>query len=54
MAAIGYDADGNAVGMRRWQAPAPLAKGASQAFSLDIYSVGTPMVKVDLYVEAKP
>jgi len=54
VAAIGYDADGNAVGMRRWQAPSPLAIGASQAFSLDVYSVGAPIVKVDLYVEAKP
>ena len=54
VAAIGYDADGNAVGMRRWQSPAPLAAGSSQAFKLDVYSVGAPIVKVDLYVEAKP
>jgi LysM repeat protein len=54
VAAFGYDADGNVVGVRRWQASGPLPAGGSIPFSLYIYSAAGPIVKVDLYCEARP
>jgi hypothetical protein len=54
VAAIAYDSSGGVVGLRRWQASGPLPAGGRLPFSLNVYSVGGTIVKVDLLVEARP
>jgi hypothetical protein len=54
MAAVAYDSSGSVVGLRRWEAAAPLPAGGRLPFALNVYSVGGTIMKVDLLVEARP
>lgn len=52
-AAIAYDVDGLVVGVRRWESAAPLSAGQKISFSLQVYSSGAAIAKVDVLVEAR-
>lgn len=53
VAAVAYDADGEVVGVRRWEGGAEA--GAGQVpFSLLVSSVGPPIAYVEVWVEARP
>jgi LysM repeat protein len=52
--AVAYDEAGNVVGLRRWQNSAPLPAGRSLPFSLQVYSTGAKIARVDLLGEARP
>lgn len=54
VAAVAYDSSGSVVGLRRWEAAAPLLAGGSLPFALNVYSVGGTITKVGLLVEARP
>jgi LysM repeat protein len=49
-----YDASGNVVGVRRWEADSILTSDAPVPFSFDVFSVGPPIAQVDFLVEARP
>ncbi len=49
--AVAYDAQGRAVGARRWEAEAP-PQGHPVAFAMDVYSIGPPIAHVVLNAEA--
>lgn len=51
LAAVAYDADGNIVGVRRWESVTALAAGRGQLFVLRVYSTGAPINRVELLVE---
>jgi LysM repeat protein len=52
IAAVAYDAQDNIVGIRRYQSVNSLKPGESMPFTLDIYSIGGKIVKVDFFGEA--
>jgi hypothetical protein len=52
--ACAYDADGNVVGLRRWDAPAALTADAPLAFDFQVYSVGPGIARVEFLAEARP
>jgi LysM repeat protein len=52
--ASAYDADGELVGLRRWEAASPLAAGEGLGFHFQVASVGAEITHVDLLVEARP
>lgn len=54
IAAAAYDNQGNIVGIRRYQSGEALNAGGSTAFTLNIYSIGGKIEKVDLFGEANP
>lgn len=47
-----FDADGRVVAVRRWDSIEPLSGGGSLPFTLYLYSLGGPIERVDLLVEA--
>ncbi len=49
-----YDANGNVVGVRRWESTTPVAGGVNLPFSFTVASVGPAIDHVDLLVEARP
>ncbi|KAF0108183.1 MAG: hypothetical protein FD146_1197 [Anaerolineaceae bacterium] len=49
-----YDASGNVVGVRRWEAATPVTGGVSLPFSFSVSSVGPAIDRVELLVEARP
>jgi hypothetical protein len=51
---VAYDAQGNVIGMRRWESTTPAAGGVSLPFEFKISSLGPPIDRVDLLVEARP
>ncbi len=54
VAAVAYDAGGNIVGARRWEADAPLPPGGQAAFTVSVYSTGAPIARVALLAQARP
>ena len=52
--ASAYDADGNVVGVRRWESTAALNAGASVAFNYPVFSVGPGIARVEFLAEARP
>jgi len=52
--AVGYDADGRVVGVRRWESGTVLAAGKRTNFELLLYSLGPEIAQVDVLVEARP
>jgi LysM repeat protein len=52
--AAGYDAAGNVVALRRWEAASPLSAGGSLPFELTLSSVGPAIERVEFLVEARP
>ncbi len=56
VAAVGYDADGRAVGVRKWEASVPDSEGGWQslAFNMTVFSLGPRIARVEVLVEARP
>ncbi len=54
VAATAYDADGNVVGVRRWDAGGGLEPGSRMKFGLTVASLGPAIERVELVVEARP
>ena len=52
--AVAYAPDGRVVGIRRWEAQTPIPTGQSIPLSLNIYSLGSAIDRVELYAEARP
>jgi LysM repeat protein len=50
--ATAFDADGRVVAVRRWEGPQPVSSSAELPFTLYLYSLGGPIDRVDLLVEA--
>jgi len=51
---VAYDAQGNVIGLRRWESTTPVAGGVSLPFDFTVSSLGPPIDRVDLLVEARP
>ncbi len=51
--AVAYDAAGGVVGFRRWEGSG-LQPGGSLPFTLTVASLGAAVVRVELFVEARP
>lgn len=54
VAVIAWDAAGNIVGMRRWEAAAPLSAGSAAPFSVNVYSSSGRIARVEWFAEAQP
>lgn len=54
LAATAYDARGRVVGVRRWESDAVLPAGRTLPFKFQISSMGPPIERVELLVEARP
>lgn len=56
VAAVAYDAQGDVVGVRRWekQDAQPLERGRALAITMSVYSVFTVIERVEVFVEARP
>lgn len=54
LVAVAADASGEIIGYRRWEWSGLLQPGASQAFTLPVYSLGPQIQHVDVLVEARP
>ena len=52
--ATAFDADGNVVGLRRWESPSALTTGTPVAFDFLISSVGPAIDRVEFLAEARP
>jgi hypothetical protein len=52
--AVAYAADGNVVGVRRWEAPAALDAGDGLPFNFTVYSMGPAIHRVEFLTEARP
>lgn len=52
--AVGYDAAGRVVGVRRWENTSPLTAGSALDAELTLYSAGDPIARVDVLAEARP
>jgi len=50
--ATAFDAAGNVVAARRWEVEGPIEAGATQSFTLSLYSLGGAIDQVDLLAEA--
>jgi LysM repeat protein len=51
--AVAYDAQGQVVGARRWEADKGLKPSGSMSFAVTAYSLGPPIDHVDVIVEAR-
>jgi hypothetical protein len=54
VALIAYDATGDVVGMRKWEAAEPLPPAGRLPFTITVYSLGPAIAKVDAVAEARP
>ncbi len=52
--ATAYDADGNVVGLRRWEFAVPVTAEAPAGFDFQVASVGPAIDRVDFLAEARP
>jgi LysM repeat protein len=52
--ATAYDADGNVVGMRRWESPSTLVHETPVGFDFMISSLGAGIDRVEFLLEARP
>lgn len=52
--AVGYDAGGRIVAVRRWESTAPLEPGGSLEAALTLYTAGDAITRVDVLAEARP
>ena len=50
--AAAYGTDSALVGMRRWESPASLKGGETLPFSIDLYSLGPQIERVEVFAEA--
>jgi hypothetical protein len=53
VAAVAYNAHGEIIGVRRWEASESLKAGGSIPFTLYVYSLDDPIEQVDMFVEAR-
>jgi len=53
VAAVAYDADGNVVGVRRWESASALPAGGRLPFEMQVSSSGGPITRVDVVAEAR-
>lgn len=51
---VAYAADGQVVGMRRWESDRPLAAGGALDFTVRVYSSGAEINRVEVLTEARP
>ena len=51
---VAYDEAGNVVGLRRWEATSSLQPGGGLPFEFIVSSLGSPIARVELLVEARP
>jgi hypothetical protein len=54
VAAVAYDAAGQVVGVRKWEASESLPPSGSLGFTVTVYSLGPAIVRVEAVVEARP
>ena len=54
LVAVAYDASDQIAGYRRWEWLGSLLPGDSQPFKLSVYSLGSPIQRVEVQVEARP
>ncbi len=54
VAAVAYSADGRLAGVRRWEGTTEIAPGGVAGFSFSISSLGPPIARVELFLEARP
>jgi LysM repeat protein len=52
--ATSYDAEGNVVGVRRWESPSTLTADIAISFDFMVYSVGPAIDRVEFLAEARP
>ena len=52
--AVAYDDQGQAVGMRKWDAEKALMAGKKISFDIELYSLGPKIANVDVQAEARP
>lgn len=52
--AVAYAQDGQVAGLRRWEAQPPIAIGEPIPFSTSVYSLGTTIERLELFVEVRP
>jgi len=51
--AVAYDADGNPLGLRRWEASLPISDPGKIPFETIVYSMAGPIDRVELFAEAR-
>lgn len=51
--AVAYDADGNPLGLRRWEASLPISNPGRIPFETIVYSMAGPIDSVELFAEAR-
>jgi LysM repeat protein len=51
--AVAYDADGNPLGLRRWEASLPISDPGRIPFETIVYSMAGPIAAVELFAEAR-
>jgi LysM repeat protein len=54
VAAVAYDRNDTVVGFRRWESTAELSGAAGLRFEFQVYSLDTPIARVDVFPEARP
>ena len=54
LAIIAYDQNGEIVGVRKWEADRALKPGKKMPFEVTVYSLGPPIKRVEVLVEARP
>jgi hypothetical protein len=54
LALTAYTADGQVVGVRKWETLIPLLPGETRAFSITVYSLGPAIATLSLQSEARP
>ena len=54
LVAVAYNNNEQIVGFRRWEWSGSLQPGATQEFSLPVYSLGAAISHVEVIVEARP
>lgn len=51
--AVAYNADGDVLGLRRWESPGAVSTNTSTSFDITVYSLGSEIDRISLYTEAK-
>ncbi len=54
VAAVAYESSGAVNGVRRWETNQTLTVGSMLPFDMVVYSMGSPIAKVDVFVECRP
>ncbi len=52
--AVAYDQNQNVVGIRRWESENGLAAGEIENFSMYVYSLGSPIAEIEMFLESRP